>query len=241
MPLPFQVTTTTYGGAPIVKPFAWSYSKLKNYRSCPKKHYHVDIAKDFKEEEGQALQFGNEVHSAMAARIEKNKPLPPLLQHFEPDAARVAVNVPGMILLVEQNMAIRQDFTSCGYFDNGVWYRAKCDVVKVLGPAGVAIDWKTGKIQEDSEQLALMAQCVFSKYPQVQKVRTEYVWLGNSATTRVDFTRPMMVDLWNHLLPELAVYENAVKTTTFPPKPGGLCRSYCPVASCPYYKVGSPR
>jgi spore coat polysaccharide biosynthesis protein SpsF (cytidylyltransferase family) len=44
------------------KPFAWSYSKLKNYEVCPKRHWHVDVKKDFKEAESEALKQGNLVH-----------------------------------------------------------------------------------------------------------------------------------------------------------------------------------
>ena len=32
--------------------------------------------------------------------------------------------------------------------------------------------------------------------------------------------------------------EEAYRTTTYPPKPSGLCSSYCPVTSCPYHGKG---
>jgi hypothetical protein len=241
MPLPFQVTTTYGDGrAPTTKPFTWSYSKLKNYRNCPKKHFEVDLAKNFKEEEGEALVVGNQVHKAMELRVSKGTPLPPALAHFEPEAAKVVAHMPaGTILLVEQKAAFTRDFRSCGYFDKDCWYRAKCDVVKVCGPIAAAIDWKTGKIVEDSEQLALMAAWVFSAYPAVQQVATKYVWLGNNAETKHTFTRADMVLLWNHLLPEVNAYEQACATSTFPAKPSGLCRSWCPVTSCAYHGKGN--
>ena len=46
----------------IVKKFSWSWSKLKNWRSCPKRHYHVDLAKDFKEPPSEALKWGDLFH-----------------------------------------------------------------------------------------------------------------------------------------------------------------------------------
>lgn len=547
----FTITTTYRDGAPpITKPFTWSYSRLKNFRACPHKHWQVDILKTFKEEEGEALKYGNAVHDAMAKRVEKGIELPPTMREFEEEAAKLTSHLPpGVILMVEQNMAITRNFTSCGYFAPDVWYRAKCDVVKIAGAAGAAVDWKglaidtpiptpsgfttmgalkvgdlvfgsdgkpypvmgksvvkslpcyevsftsggavvcdeehlwqadgavmpvtklrarmkislptaaelktqklpidpyvfgfwladgkhtsgeatkpdddiwveiqrrgyklganvasagkcrahtilgirgklndlgvlgnkhipreylwadvtqrqdlirgiadgdgtvnklrkqavievadahfaeavaqvlrslgervivsevtrrgfgkviqswmvvwrprtfnpficgrkrkaadvitpgrayleikavmpvasvptqcisvgspdrvylcgkefvpthnTGKINEDSEQLALMAQCVFSKFPQVQVVRTKYVWLGSYAETVCDFTRADMPKLWNHLWPELGVYEQAWNNQMFPPKPGGLCKRYCPVTSCQYHGKGS--
>ena len=59
--------TTSYGATG--KPFSWSYSRVKNYRSCPLKHYHVDIKKDYKEDESEILTWGNEVHGALAKRL----------------------------------------------------------------------------------------------------------------------------------------------------------------------------
>jgi hypothetical protein len=56
--------------------------------------------------------------------------------------------------------------------------------VKIAGPVALIVDWKTGKVLENSEQLALMAQCVFAHFPQVMKVRSEFVWLQFDATTR---------------------------------------------------------
>lgn len=239
----FQPVTTGRDGKvidPKRKEFTWSYSRLKNYRACPKKHYHVDIAKDFKEAEGEALTRGNEIHKAMADRVANGKPLPALLAEFEPEAQSVLASVqPGDLLLVEQNIAIKRDFTAAGYFEPGVWYRAKSDVVKVRGDVAAAIDWKTGKIQEDNIQLALMAACVFAAYPKVMKILTRYVWLGNHAKTDLLLTRDDMVKLWNVLLPEVAGYEEAVKMTNFPPKPSGLCKAYCPVTSCPYHGKGN--
>lgn len=236
----FQTTTVYSNGAPVRKAFAWSYSRLKNYRACPKKHFHVDIKKDCAEEQGPQLEWGNAVHSAMAGRVLEGKPLPVTMREFEPEAARVAGNnPPGTVVLVEQDMAIKDDFTPAGYFERGVWYRAKCDVVKIWQDVGVAIDWKTGKINEDSEQLALMAQCVFSKYPQVQVVRTEYVWLGNNARTTLNLTREHLKQLWAKLLPEVQAYEQACTNEIFPPKPGGLCKRFCPVTSCQYHGKGS--
>lgn len=231
-------TTYTAGGPP----FTWSYSKLKNFRNCPKKHYHVDIAKDFTEARSKALEDGDAIHKAMELRLAKQVPLPPAYRDFEAAAAKAeAVTPAGTITLVEEKAAIREDFTACGYFDQGVWLRMKIDHAKILPSRGLASlrDWKTGKIQDDSEQLALTAQWVFSKWPEVQICMTRYVWLGQGAETEAEFKRSDMVILWNGLWPELEVYKEAVRTKTFPPKPGGLCREYCPVTSCPYHGKGN--
>lgn len=98
--------------------------------------------------------------------------------------------------------------------------------------------WKTGKILEDGVQLALMAQCVFAHHPEVEKLRTEFIWLKEDATTRADFTRGDMVAVWAGLLPRVTTLQNAHETMSFPPRPGGLCKRWCVVDSCPHRGQG---
>lgn len=227
------VKTVTTGGKP--KAFAWSYSKLKNYETCPKRHWHVDVARDAKEEESEQLLYGNMLHKALADAISGKAPLGSTFTHLQPWVDKVAGFSNGSAkILVEQQLAIRQDLSATEWFGKDAWYRGIADVIKIVGPVAVVLDWKTGKIVDDGVQLALMAQCVFAHHPDVQKIRTEFVWLKEDATTRADFTRDDMAKVWAGLLPRVHVLENAYKMTNFPPKPGGLCRKYCPVRQCPH-------
>lgn len=224
------MTVTTYAKP---KPFAWSYSKLKNFETCPKRHWHVDIAKDVKEEESEQLRYGNQLHEALARRLGDGTPLPVAFRHLEPWADKLAP-AHGR-LLVEQKYAIRRDFSPCEFFSRDAWFRGVGDVVKISGPVALALDWKTGRIVEDSVQLALMAQCVFAHHPDVMKVRTEFVWLKEDATTRADFARDEMPGLWASLLPRVAMMEQAHAGQNYPAKPNNLCRRWCPVEACPHH------
>lgn len=232
-------TVTTRGNKP--KPFAWSYSKLKNFETCPKRYYAIDIAKDFKEDpDNESLKYGEFVHRSLADRINTDhKPLPKTIAHLEPHAEKVLRHTPtGTKILVEQQMAIREDFTATTWFGHDAWYRGIGDVVKIIGPVAAAIDWKTGKILEDGVQLALMAACIFAHHPQVMKIRTEFVWLKEDAVTRADFTREDMVKVWAGVLPRVVTLRTAHEQMNFPPKPGGLCKRFCVVESCPHKGVG---
>lgn len=231
------VTTYLNGTAltPPMKPFAWSYSKLKNFEVCPKRHYHVDIAKDFKEAEGDALLWGNQVHKAAANRLGKNIPLPTGYDMLVPWCDRL-VTSPGK-LSVELQLAIDKDFGPVPWFDKRAWFRAVVDVLLINGAVGLAIDWKTGKIIEDSVQLALIAACTFAHYPELKAVRSEFIWLKEDATTREDFMREDIPRLWQLLWPRIEQLENAYLNTTYPAKKGGLCKRYCPVTSCPHHGV----
>lgn len=231
------VTTRRKPAGP--KPFTWSYSRLKNFEACPKKHWHVDIAKDAKEDESEQLVWGNAVHAALAKRIASAEPLSKPMAKYEDWCKKIVGPVwplPSEVtLLVEQKLAITKQFGKCGYFDDDVWYRAVGDVIKLVGPVALALDWKTGKIVEDSQQLALLAACVFAHYPQVQRVRSQFIWLKEDAETREDFTRESMVQMWKNLWPRIASLENAHNSLTYPPKPGGLCKRWCPVKQCPHW------
>ena len=43
----------------------------------------------------------------------------------------------------------------------------------------ILIDWKTGKIEHDTQQLALNAACIFAFWPDIQMVTTQYVWIAH--------------------------------------------------------------
>lgn len=228
------VKTVTTGGKP--KPFSWSYSKLKNFETCPKRYYNIDVAKIVKEEESEQLAYGNTLHKVLADAISGKAPLPDHFKHMQPWVDKVTAGGNATIL-VEQQLAIRSDFSATEWFGKDAWYRGIADVIKVVGPVAAVLDWKTGKILEDGVQLALMAQCVFAHHPSIQKIRTEFVWLKEDATTRADFTREDMVKVWAGTLPRVHLLENAHKTAHFPPKPGNLCRRWCPVEACSHHGI----
>ena len=215
------------------KSFAWSYSKLKNFESCPKRHWHLDVAKDVKDEESEHILYGNAVHKALADAISGKADLPKPFSHLQGWVDKVRNG--DARVLVEQQLAITKDLGPTEWFGKDAWYRGIADVIKIFGSVAAVLDWKTGKIQEDGVQLALMAQCVFAHHPEIQKIRTEFIWLKEDATTRADFVRSDMVGVWAGLLPRVTTLENANIGANFPPKPGSLCRKWCPVSQCPHH------
>jgi hypothetical protein len=227
----------TTGGKP--KAFAWSYSKLKNFETCPKRYYNIDVAKKVREEESDELRYGNMLHKLLADAISGKAALPDAHKAMQKWVDVVAgVSSGSANILVEQQMAITADFAPTEWFSNTAWYRGIGDVIKIVGPVAAVLDWKTGKILEDGVQLALMAQCVFAHHPEVQKIRTEFVWLKHDARTRADFARSDMVSVWAGLMPRVQALERAHKLEEFPAKPGALCRKWCPVSSCPHHGEG---
>lgn len=219
--------------------WSFSYSKLKNWRTCPRRHYHCDVAKDVPEEKSEALTWGNAVHEAMAARIAGTAPLPDDMQDFEQWAARVNLDIPGAVTTAEHQLAMSAEFKPTTWFGRDTWIRAKLDVLQII-PAGAfdvasIIDWKTGRVEDGSEQLGIAASIVFAHFPNVQKVRTRFVFLKEDADGTEDFTRHDLQIMWGRLLPELDRMKAASETNNYPPKPSHLCKRFCPVASCEHH------
>ena len=221
------------------KPFSWSFSRLKNYRTCPKKHWHVDLAKDVKEPESEQLTWGNRLHEAMAKRISEGENLPTDMKRFDkwPSNVQRVADEDKVVVKTENKLAMTKDFEPCGFFDSDAWFRGVIDVlVLVSDRAAVTLDWKTGKIKPEYEQLALSAQLLFVHYPKLEWVETIYVWFGHNTKTQHRYHRSEMVETWNRLWPEIKQMELAHNTTTYLPKPSGICVNWCPVVT-----VSTPR
>lgn len=214
-------------------PFTWSYSKIKNSEECPKRYYEVDVTKNFKEDEGEALRYGNALHKEFAKALMNNTPLPPELSQFENWIDRVRRG-PGD-LYVERKLALTKDFQPTGFFDKDVWYRGIGDVIRVWDDVGLVLDWKTGKVLEDEAQLMLMAQCIFSFFPTVRIVQSQYVWLKHDCVTQRNYTRTDLKNDWIGMLDRVKTLETMHQSMNFPPKPGRLCARYCPVTSCKFH------
>lgn len=217
----------------MAKAFAWGYSKLKNFETCPKRHYEIDIAKNFSDGEGEALVWGNRVHEAIADALIRKMPLPAEMADYQKWLDRVQAG--NGKLLVEQKFAITRDFQPTQWFGSNVWMRGICDALRVDGPVAIALDWKTGKMKIDSVQLMLMAQCIFAHHPQVRRIRTAFVWLQDDCETEETFDRNTIPREWVGLLPRVQELENAAKNMDYPAKPGRLCARWCPVLNCEYH------
>jgi PD-(D/E)XK nuclease superfamily len=229
---PSEFTVTTTRMSP--KPFAWSYSRLKNYETCPLRYNEIDVKKSCRESPNEQLAYGDQLHKSAAAWLTKGTTLPAGFDTvLQPWLDRLARG-PGD-LYVESKLAIKQDFSPCEYFERGVWLRTIADVIKVSGRVALVWDWKTGKILEDHVQLALVAACVFAHYPAVERIRSEFIWLKDDAKTTLELKRADLGTLWSSILPRVASLEAATVQDSFPPKPGYLCKKYCPVDSCRYH------
>lgn len=217
-------------------PRAWSHSALTSFETCPKRYWHLSVAKDFKEAKSDHQDWGTAVHEAMQKRFQKGTPFPLGMKQYEPLITPLT-KLPGHPV-VEQKLALDLDLQACGWFDKHVWVRVVIDAAFIVGPRAMLIDWKTGKRKEDDDQLALMAGVMFAQLPELETIDSAFCWLqerANNAFARTTFQREQVPEIWDRFLKRVDAYQEAHRRENFPAVPSGLCRRFCPVTSCPYH------
>lgn len=218
---------------------AWSFSALNNFETCPKKYHHLSIEKDYKEVEGEALQYGKRVHKALELLVGRGTPLPKDLEHMMPYVERF-IAFPG-VKKVEQQLAITKDFKVTDWRDwKGAWCRAVIDLALMGTYSAVLIDYKTGKMKDDGfTQLKLAAAVLMLHDPKLKIIEVAYLWTQHDGVmTKETYTREQVTEIWNELLPRVNRFQHAFRMTEYPPRPSGLCRKHCIITGCPHHGVG---
>ena len=78
----------------MTKPPVWSYSSITLFDQCPKKYYHLRVAKDIKEPESDAMLYGTAVHEAAEQYIRDDIPLPEKFAFVQPYLTKLKA-IPG--------------------------------------------------------------------------------------------------------------------------------------------------
>ena len=220
----------------MVKPRAWSLSALTSYETCPRKHHEVNVLKRFKEPESQALVWGNRVHKAAENYVRSKARFPKGMDRLAAAAEKIVGAVEWDELHAERKFALNRKLQETEYFARDVWLRCIADVLAVKGDLALVVDWKTGKRKFEDDQLALLAACVFRGYPNVTKVKTCFVWVGDDfAVDPYEFYREDEQSIWSRFTARVGEFERAFVEEDFPPRPSGLCKRHCVVRTCEYH------
>lgn len=214
----------------------WSFSVLSTYEQCPKKYYHLKVARDAKDDDSSFASEGKEVHDAMYKRVIKGVPLPLPIRHYEKWAA--AFEKRKGEKHGEMKLCLNNKFEPVDWFARNAWVRAVVDLLIVKDNRAIIVDWKTGKVRLDWTQLKLTAAILSRLMPEIDRFDLFFVWLREDKLHGESMGKNDMKKVWNELLPRVKKIEDAKKTTTFPANPTGLCR-YCPVSQCPHYEERS--
>jgi hypothetical protein len=213
---------------------SWSFSSRQQFKNCPKQYAEVRVYKRIKDVPGVEAQWGDRVHKAIEATVKTDKPMAPEFAPYQA-LADVVKTWPGTVRS-EQQIALTYDLKQTEWYAPDVWVRGILDVTQVNGDAASVLDWKTGKVKPDSDQLKLFALLTFAIEPLVNRVKTAFVWIKHRKTTPAEFTRDQVDELWKPFREDYDQILWAHLTNSFPPRPSGLCNGWCPVTDCSFWR-----
>jgi hypothetical protein len=212
----------------------WSYSSIKLYEQCPKKYYHLRVAKDVVEPQTEATTYGKEFHSAAEHYVRDNTPLPPQFS-FVKDALDNLKHLPGN-KYCEFEMGLTRDLKPCGFKDDAVWWRGIADLLIINGDEARIVDYKTGKSAKyaDTGQLELMALAVFQHFPQIKKIKAGLLFVISKNFVKASYSAFQKEELWLKWLKEYNRMLNSYQFDVWNPRPSGLCKKHCLALACPH-------
>ena len=203
----------------------WSFSSMNTYTTCPKQYELTYVNPVIPYQETEATMYGSRVHEDLEHYIRDGKPLREESQPFQKWGDKVR----GMSgdVFCEQKMALTSNLEPCDFDDTKAWCRGIIDVLRVDGNRAGTYDWKTGKVRPDSDQLKLFAGFVFAHYPEVELVKTAYVWLKFDKTTVETYRREDLPMIWEHFMVKANKLQQSYEKNKWIPKTSGLCRGWC--------------
>lgn len=204
---------------------AWSFSRLNDYRKCPKLAFYKHVKK-LKEPGSPAMTRGSDIHEQGQVFANKNArtKCPPELATFEQEFRVLQKNK--LTLIVEQQWCFTKDWTPTGWFDPDAWCRQIVDAgyIRKEDNVLVIIDYKTGKLNEAHlQQLDLYALAGLLMYPDVAGVEVQLWYLDQGVqwpektTIYTAKDIPALKKKWN------AEVKPMLADGTFRERPGKAC------------------
>ena len=213
----------------------YSHSALKKFSTCPKQYYHVKIAKDVTESQGEAAAWGEYAHKCFEDFIAEGVELPANVAMYTPFIEKVS-RLEGA-KFTEAELAVTKEFEACAYSAPNAMFRGIADLVILRAPNAVVVDYKFGSAKyPDKTQLERMALCLFAKYPEVITIRGALLFIKDIAQEQATYTRDKLPVYQANLMKAIDRVNVARETDVWVAKPSGLCRGWCPVKTCEHYE-----
>jgi len=214
-----------------------SYSRIKEFETCGLRFYETVVLKKWGTPRSAAILEGDEIHAAMAIALSTGASLPVKYRIHQSWIDKLA-RTEGE-LFIEQKWAVTRELEPTTWNSQRAWFRSIADCGKINMPKQVAcaIDWKSGKShnQKDDLQLTLIGLVMLIHYPEIEAVKTDYVWLNEEHQTTKIVYRKEAADLWSKILPRIEAFEAATHPEDYKAKYNSFCKSWCPVKSCQYH------
>jgi RecB family exonuclease len=237
------------------KIITWSYSKLKDFKQCPRlaKFKYID---KIETPTSKALEHGVYMHEVIESYIRGSDVGMPELYHgvsyFRDYITELKKKnnawfngVKDTVVFIEETYAFTKDWLPTGAFQKDVWLRCKidCIVVDFKRKTIEVIDWKTGKYNARNtatyvEQLKLYSLAVALNIPTILQYAKDFHGIEpvefkevNAKLCYVETSQTYGVTFPLKDVEAAKAYwwAGALDMTTtsdFPPKPSILC-NYC--------------
>ena len=213
-----------------------SFSKLNNFENCPKRFYYTYIDTGaLPQVETEQMKRGTRVHNSLELYGRTGD-----AQHLTTESKKYK-DVVDRILSAsgdkyyEFNMAITKSKDICSWDSPNLWLRGIADVLIVDGSTAHCLDYKTGKVKNDSTQLQIFSLLTFAHFPKVEEVNTGYLWLAHDELSAMTYSRSYLSSFWESIEARIDKVYEAIETDTFPTRPTKLCgwcqaKEICPDA-----------
>tara|TARA_R110002153_G_scaffold122616_1_gene268512 strand:- start:2543 stop:3214 length:672 start_codon:yes stop_codon:yes gene_type:complete len=217
---------------------AWSYSSISTFKQCPKKYYHLKVAKDVKDKGSEAMLYGNLVHKAAEDYIKNGKEVPAKFNYIVPTLVALD-NIPG-----EKHCELKlgvtfdgENYTPTTFFGKDVWWRGVADLLIVDGEKGFLVDYKTGKNTKyaDTAQLDLLAAAIFTHFPQLKVIKSALAYLVSNDFIKKEHKVELRNSYFSTFNEQLERLEAAEEHNVWNAISGPLC-GWCPVTKCEHWK-----
>lgn len=224
----------------MTKVMPLSFSRLSTFEQCQAQFDYQYVSKLVANQSNDASEYGDRVHKILEAYG-----LGKLDEAALSDEGRQTLDKWGGVVdkilarpgdkYFEYQMAVNNDLSPVDWFAPDVWIRSIADVLVVDGDTAYCLDYKTGKVKENPTQLQLFAAMVMWQFPEVNTVKTSFIWLKFNETTNAKYERRFLDSLWRAMRPRFDKVQEVIELGVFKATPSGLCpwcaaRTICPDA-----------
>ena len=216
--------------------YPWSYTKLKDFENCPLRFQHKHILKTLPfDDKNPHIINGQRKHKmledAAKSLLSGNAKCDPEVLHVYPlvqDFCQLHSNVQ-----VEIRYAFNEQLKPVDYFAKDVWFRCVTDIVGIAGDCSNSLDWKTGKVRHDDDQLKLVSVSGLLATPHVNSAWSSFVWIDHREASQPKAVHRCDVDaIMNEFGGRAAMIDSAIRTGSWPAKKCSDCK-WCEVKVCP--------
>ena len=209
----------------------WSYSSMSLFQQCPKKFYHIKVAKTIVEPTSWQMIYGLEAHKVAEDYVQDDVPIPEKFA-FMKGALDTVKKYKGVIYC-EHKMGVTDTQEACDFNADNVWWRGIADLLVVQGDRAKIIDYKTGQNKyADTKQLELLALAAFKHFPELKVINAGLLFVVHPAFIKQRYERDEIEHRWGKWKEKAEELGTAYTTNVWNPKQNFTCRSWCPVVNC---------